>query len=77
MKYIAVIKDRNCDTNVKELQTWQQVTYLLRHGLKSGVYMVDITKYSSDSKQLGRKVVTMANVVDVCLSLSDKILKSE
>ena len=61
---------------VRDIQTWQQVVYLLRHKLDCFVICVEIKKWSSDDRLLGHVSVTMSNMCDVCLSLSDKILNN-
>jgi len=75
MYYIMVIEKRNEDVEVSgDMPTWPNVTAFLRHKLPVNTYMVTICKYSSDGRTLGKLVVTMSNMVDVCLSLTDKVL---
>lgn len=78
MVYTAVIKRNPHYTPdievVRNIQTWSQVTHLLRHKLDAFVICVEVEKWSSDERLLGHISVTMSNMCDVCLSLSDKIL---
>ena len=59
---------------VRNIQTWQQVVYLLRHKLDSFVICVEVKKWSSDGRLLGHVSVTMSNMCEVCLSLRDTVL---
>jgi hypothetical protein len=78
MVYTAVIKRNPHYTPdievVRNIQTWSQVTHLLRHKLDAFAICVEVEKWSSDERLLGHISVTMSNMCDVCLSLSDKIL---
>jgi hypothetical protein len=62
---------------VRDIQTWQQVVYLLRHKLDSFVICVEVKKWSSDGKLLGHASVTMSNMCEVCLSLRDTVLTNK
>jgi hypothetical protein len=62
---------------VRNIQTWQQVVYLLRHKLDSFVICVEVKKWSSDGKLLGHVSVTMSNMCEVCLSLRDTVLTNK
>lgn len=62
---------------VRDIQTWQQVVYLLRHKLDSFVICVEVKKWSSDGKLLGHVSVTMSNMCEVCLSLRDTVLNNK
>ena len=77
MKYIMVIK-RNPqytpDIETVQKECWGQVTQFLRHNLDKQVICVEVYKYTSDSRLLRHKSVTMSNMCDVCLSLTDKVL---
>jgi hypothetical protein len=78
MVYTATIKRNPHYTPdievVRNIQTWQQVVYLLRHRLEPNVICVELYKYSSDGRTLGHLSVTMSNMCEVCLSLTDKVL---
>ena len=77
MKYILVIKrnpDYTPDVEVVEKETWAQVVSFLRHKLDTYTIGVDITKWSSNGRCLGRKYVNMSNVCDIVLSLRDNCL---
>ena len=78
MVYTAVIK-RNPNYTpdievIRNIQTWQQVVYLLRHKLDRFVICVEVKKWSSDGRLLGHVSVTMSNICEVCLSLRDTVL---
>jgi hypothetical protein len=62
---------------VRDIQTWQQVVYLLRHKLDSFVICVEVKKWSSDGRLLGHVSVTMSNMCEVCLSLRDTVLNNK
>lgn len=62
---------------VRNIQTWQQVVYLLRHKLDSFVICVEVKKWSSDGRLLGHVSVTMSNMCEVCLSLRDTVLTNK
>ena len=62
---------------VRNIQTWQQVVYLLRHKLDSFVICVEVKKWSSDGRLLGHVSVTMSNMCEVCLSLRDTVLNNK
>ena len=62
---------------IRNIQTWQQVVYLLRHKLDSFVICVEVKKWSSDGKLLGHVSVTMSNMCEVCLSLRDTVLTNK
>lgn len=62
---------------VRNIQTWQQVAYLLRHKLDSFVICVEVKKWSSDGRLLGHVSVTMSNMCEVCLSLRDTVLTNK
>ena len=62
---------------VRDIQTWQQVVYLLRHKLDCFVICVEVKKWSSDGKLLGHLSVTMSNMCEVCLSLRDTVLTNK
>jgi hypothetical protein len=81
MVYTAVIKRNPNHTPdievIRNIQTWQQVVYLLRHKLDSFVICVEVKKWSSDGRLLGHVSVTMSNMCDVCLSLRDTVLTNK
>ena len=81
MVYTATIKRNPHYTPdievVRDIKTWQQVCYLLRHKLDAFVICVEVKKWSSDGRLLGHVSVTMSNMCDVCLSLTDKVLTSK
>ena len=62
---------------IRDIQTWQQVVYLLRHKLDSFVICVEVKKWSSDGRLLGHVSVTMSNMCEVCLSLRDTVLNNK
>lgn len=62
---------------IRDIQTWQQVVYLLRHKLDCFVICVEVKKWSSDGKLLGHVSVTMSNMCEVCLSLRDTVLNNK
>jgi len=62
---------------VRDIQTWQQVVYLLRHKLDCFVICVEVKKWSSDGRLLGHVSVTMSNMCEVCLSLRDTVLNNK
>jgi len=62
---------------IRNIQTWQQVVYLLRHKLDSFVICVEVKKWSSDGRLLGHVSVTMSNMCEVCLSLRDTVLANK
>lgn len=79
MKYVLVIKKNphvTPDIKLVDKDSWQQVTHYLRHELDWSVVCVEVHKFSSDQKLLAQKSVTMSNMCDVCLSLTDKVLKT-
>lgn len=81
MVYTAVIK-RNPNYTpdievIRNIQTWQQVVYLLRHKLDSFVICVEVEKWSSNDRLLGHVSVTMSNMCEVCLSLRDTVLTNK
>ena len=81
MVYTAVIKRNPHYTPdievIRNIQTWQEVTHLLRHKLDSFVICVEVKKWSSDGKLLGHVSVTMSNMCEVCLSLRDTVLTNK
>ena len=81
MVYTAVIKRNPNHTPdievIRNIQTWQQVVYLLRHKLDSFVICVEVKKWSSDGRLLGHVSVTMSNMCEVCLSLRDTVLTNK
>ena len=62
---------------IRDIQTWQQVVYLLRHKLDCFVICVEVKKWSSDGRLLGHVSVTMSNMCEVCLSLRDTVLNNK
>lgn len=62
---------------IRDIQTWQQVIYLLRHKLDCFVICVEVKKWSSDGRLLGHVSVTMSNMCEVCLSLRDTVLNNK
>lgn len=81
MVYTAVIK-RNPNYTpdievIRNIQTWQEVTHLLRHKLDSFVICVEVEKWSSNDRLLGHVSVTMSNMCEVCLSLRDTVLTNK
>lgn len=75
MEYVLVIRTEFADTKVTTKHTWEEVKDYLRHQLDHLTTSVNIQKYSSDGKTLGRKYVTMGELYEVCVSPKDDILK--
>lgn len=76
MDYSLIIENRHSSTRyVNGLKTWKQVTDFLKNNLEQWAISVTICKYSSDNKILGKKRVTMCNLIEVAMSETDKILK--
>ena len=63
------------DPKVVTKYAWEEVKDYLRHQLNHLTTSVDISKFSSDGKTLGRKYVTMGDLYEVCVSPKDDILK--
>jgi len=75
MTYSLVVEQYRADTKyVNDIKTWKEVIDFLKNHLTPLTTCVHIFKFSSNSKTLGSKVVTMGNLSDVCCSLTDKIL---
>jgi len=75
MTYSLIIEQYCADAKyVNDIKTWKEVTDFLKNQLSQLTTCVHIFKFSSNSKTLGSKVVTMGNLFDVCNSLTDKIL---
>jgi hypothetical protein len=75
MEYNLVIEKRYADPEYRNgLKVWKEVTSILRNELTQSVISVNIYKYSSDDRLLGKRHVTMANLWDVANSLTDKVL---
>ena len=76
MKYCMCIEQRHCDPiYVRGLESWKDVTDYLKNKLETRAWGVNIVKYSSDGKLLGRIFVTMKNFIKVATSTTDKVLK--
>lgn len=79
MRYILAIKKNphyTPDIKLVDKDSWQQVTHFLRHELDPFVICVEVSKFSSDDRMLAHGSVTMSNMCEVCLSLTDKVLKT-
>ena len=73
MTYSLVINKHHSDpTYVNGLNTWAQVTHYLRNKLDQWTTSVHIYKWSSNSRCLGEKHVTMGNLCEVAFALRDK-----
>lgn len=73
MTYSLIIKYAHSDPKyVNDILTWPQVTEYLRKKLDQWTIGVHIYKWSSNSKCLGEKYVTMGNICEVAYSLRDK-----
>ena len=59
---------------VNDIATWEQVTHYLCYKLDQWTIKVHIYKWSSNSKCLGEKCVTMGNMWFICFSETDKVL---
>lgn len=76
MRYYLCVEQRNYDAiHVRDLKKWEEVTDYLKNNLETRAWGVDIVKYSSDGKLLGRIFVTMSNFLKVATSTTDKVLK--
>lgn len=73
---LTIIRDNNSKVKdfeyVNDIATWPQVTHYLRNNLDQWVKKVHIYKWSSNTKCLGEKCVTMSNICDVAFALRDK-----
>lgn len=73
---LTIVRDNNSKVKdfeyVNGIATWPQVTHYLRNNLDQWVKKVHIYKWSSNSKCLGEKCVTMSNICDVAFALRDK-----
>jgi hypothetical protein len=75
MSYDLIIERRYCDSKRhNNIETWKQVTDILKRGLDYGTIAVDIYKHSSNNRLLGYKKVVMMNFYSVISSETDKIL---
>jgi hypothetical protein len=61
-------------TYVKGIETWNDVLDYLKHKLDQWTIRVHIYKWSSNSRCLGEKCVTMGNLWDVVWNGTDKVL---
>ena len=75
MTYSLTIEHNNSDpTYVNDIKTWDDVLDYLKHKLDQWTIRVHIYKWSSNSRCLGERNVTMDNLWEVANSLTDKIL---
>ena len=59
---------------VNDIKTWDDVLDYLKHKLDQWTIKVHIYKWSSNSRCLGEKCVTMGNMWFICFSGTDKVL---
>lgn len=75
MKYSMTIERNNADpTYVNDIKTWDDVLDYLKHKLDQWTIRVHIYKWSSNSRCLGERCVTMGNMWFICFSGTDKVL---
>lgn len=75
MEYVTVIASFTDEIKIEKFKEWTQVVEFLKTQLDQWVTSVKLYKFSSDSKTLGYKTVTMSNLFEVVSSPNDKILK--
>lgn len=75
MTYSLTMEINNADPKyVNGIKTWDVVLDYLRNKLDQWTIKVHIYKFSSNSRCLGEKCVTMGNLYQVASSPTDKIL---
>jgi hypothetical protein len=75
MKYSLTIEHHHSDpTYVNDIKTWDDVLDYLKHKLDQWTIRVHIYKWSSNSRCLGHRCVTMGNLYFVASSPTDKVL---
>lgn len=75
MRYSLTIEHHHSDPSyVNDIKTWDEVLDYLKHKLDQWTIRVHIYKWSSNSRCLGEKCVTMGNLWDVVWNGTDKIL---
>jgi hypothetical protein len=75
MTYSLTIEHNHSDpTYVNDINTWGEVLDYLRCKLDQWTIRVRIYKWSSNSRCLGEKCVTMGNLWDVVWNGTDKVL---
>ena len=75
MTYSLTIEHHHSDpTYVNDIKTWGEVLAYLRHKLDQWTIRVHIYKWSSNSRCLGEKCVTMGNLYAIASASNDKVL---
>ncbi len=79
MEYVITTNNTNNYGHLKSetirgLKTWSEVTDFLKNKLSPWTYKVYIYKFSSNNHLLGEKCVTMANLIEIASSSTDKCL---
>ena len=75
MTYSIIIEKRNSDPQyVNDIETWDDVLDYLKHRLDKQAINARIYKWSSNSRCLGEKPVTMSNMWFVLSVGTDKVL---
>ena len=75
MRYSMTIEYNHADPKyINGIETWGDVLDTLRHKLDQLTIRVHIYKWSSNSRCLGHRCVTMGNLYFVAGSPTDKIL---
>ena len=75
MTYSIIIEKRNSDPQyVNDIKTWDDVLDYLKNRLDKQAITARIYKWSSNSRCLGEKLVTMSNMWFVLSVGTDKVL---
>lgn len=75
MKYSVTLERDYRDTKyINGIKTWNEVLDILKNKLDQWTKKVHIYKWSSNSRCLGSKCVTMGNLWEVANSVNDKVL---
>ena len=72
MKYCASIHYQRSDMQLKDFQTWSEVTDFLKRGLNPNVIRVYVYKFDSRGRELMSRCVTMGNLIEVATAKTDK-----
>lgn len=71
---LTIIRQYSDPSYINDIKTWDEVLDYLRNKLDQRTTSVHIYKWSSNSRCLGERNVTMGNLWEVANSLTDKIL---
>lgn len=71
---LTIIRQYSDPSYINDIKTWDEVLDYLRNKLDQWTTSVHIYKWSSNSRCLGERNVTMGNLWEVANSLTDKIL---